>query len=199
MELDELNITKAQGDKLSAIMFFSSTGDYVATIYVAKLLDIYASALTFLPFILDYVHKANAWDTLSLPVALNNALTNFTKELPANANLKCVIDTKRPAPEQLDKCLRVITVNAETEEVDMSNYIAAPNMETFEHTLVPAFHNLESRDVNAGVVQAETDMITIPFHELSNDAMSFISHQNELNKCDFIVLDFNNIQRVVQN
>lgn len=183
----------------TAIIFHDVTGAYNCTVYATDAFNLYTSAITFLPIIIDYVHKRGSWNPSDLGLAITAAIKEVQNHLDDADKAKFKVDLTKPInQEKIAKCSHLINVVGQKQIIDFSDYIVADSMNDFKHNLAPSFVKMTHCSAGVAVVEAEYNMIHMSFEHLTTIATTFSKYFNQLSNSDFIDLKFNNTDKIVQ-
>lgn len=183
----------------TAIIFHDVTGAYNCTVYATDAFNLYTSAITFLPIIIDYVHKRGSWNPSDLGLAITAAIKEVQNHLDDADKAKFEVDLTKPInQEKIAKCSHLINVDGKLQIIDFSDYIVADSMNDFKKNLAPSFVKMTHCSAGVAVVEAEYNMIHMSFENLTTIATTFSKYFNQLSNSDFIDLKFNNTDKIVQ-
>lgn len=183
----------------TAIIFHDVTGAYNCTVYATDAFNLYTSAITFLPMIIDYVHKRGSWNPSDLGLAITAAIKEVQNHLDDADKAKFEVDLTKPInQEKIAKCSHLINVDGQKQIIDFSDYIVADSMDDFKQNLAPSFVKMTHCSAGVAVVEAEYNMIHMSFENLTTIATTFYKYFNQLSNSDFIDLKFNNTDKIVQ-
>lgn len=183
----------------TAIIVHDVTGAYNCTVYATDAFNLYTSAITFLPIIIDYVHKRGSWNPSDLGLAITAAIKEVQNHLDDADKAKFKVDLTKPInQEKIAKCSHLINVDGQKQIIDCSDYIVADSMNDFKHNLATSFVKMTHRSAGVAVVEAEYNMIQMSFEHLTTIATTFSKYFNQLSNSDFIDLKFNNTDKIVQ-
>lgn len=183
----------------TAIIFHDVTGAYNCTVYATDAFNLYTSAITFLPMIIDYVHKRGSWNPSDLGLAITAAIKEVQNHLDDTDQVKFKVDLNKPInQEKIAKCSHLINVDGQKQIIDFSDYIVADSMDDFKQNLAPSFVKMTHCSAGVAVVEAEYNMIHMSFENLTTIATTFYKYFNQLSNSDFIDLKFNNTDKIVQ-
>lgn len=183
----------------TAIIFNDVTGAYNCTVYATDAFNLYTNAITFLPMIIDYVHKRGSWNPSDLGLAITAAIKEVQNHLDDTDQVKFKVDLNKPInQEKIAKCSHLINVDGQKQIIDFSDYIVADSMDDFKQNLAPSFVKMTHCSAGVAVVEAEYNMIHMSFENLTTIATTFYKYFNQLSNSDFIDLKFNNTDKIVQ-
>lgn len=183
----------------TAIIFHDVTGAYNCTVYATDAFNLYTSAITFLPMIIDYVHQHGSWNPSDLGLAITAAIKEVQNHLDDTDQVKFKVDLNKPInQEKIAKCSHLINVDGQKQIIDFSDYIVADSMDDFKQNLAPSFVKMTHCSAGVAVVEAEYNMIHMSFENLTTIATTFYKYFNQLSNSDFIDLKFNNTDKIVQ-
>ncbi len=183
----------------TAIIFHDVTGAYNCTVYATDACNLYTSAITFLPMIIDYVHKRGSWNPNELGLSITAAIKEVQNHLDDTDKAKFKVDLTKPInQEKIAKCSHLINVDGQQQIIDFSDYVIADSMNDFKQNLAPSFVKMTHRSAGVAVVEAECNMIHMSFDNLTTSATTFYKYFNQLINSDFINLKFNNTDTIVQ-
>lgn len=183
----------------TAIIFHDVTGAYNCAVYATDAFNLYTSAITFLPMIIDYVHKHGSWNPSDLGLTITAAIKEVQNHLDDADKAKFKVDLNKPInQEKIAKCSHLINVDGKQQIIDFSDYVIADSMDDFKQNLAPSFVKMTHRSAGVAVVEAECNLIHMSFENLATSATTFYKYFNQLSNSDFIDLKFNNTDKIVQ-
>lgn len=183
----------------TAIIFHDITGAYNCTVYATNAFNLYTSAITFLPMLIDYVHKHGSWNPSDLGLTIVAAIKEVQNYLDDADKVKFEVDLHKPInQDKIAKCSHLINVDGQRQIIDFSDYVVADSMDDFKQNLAPSFVEMTHRSAGVAVVEAAYDMICMSFENLTTSATTFYKYFDQLSNSDFIDLKFNDTDKIVQ-
>lgn len=183
----------------TAIIFHDITGAYNCTVYATNAFNLYTSAITFLPMLIDYVHKHGSWNPSDLGLTIVAAIKEVQNYLDNADKVKFEVDLHKPInQDKIDKCSHLINVDGQRQIIDFSDYVVADSMDDFKQNLAPSFVEMTHRSAGVAVVEAAYNMICMSFENLTASATTFYKYFDQLSNSDFIDLKFNDTDKIVQ-
>lgn len=183
----------------TAIIFHDITGAYNCTVYATNAFNLYTSAITFLPMLIDYVHKHGSWNPSDLGLTIVAAIKEVQNYLDDADKVKFEVDLHKPInQDKIAKCSHLINVDGQRQIIDFSDYVVADSMDDFKQNLAPSFVKMTHRSAGVAVVEAAYNMICMSFENLTTSATTFYKYFDQLSNSDFIDLKFNDTDKIVQ-
>lgn len=183
----------------TAIIFHDITGAYNCTVYATNAFNLYTSAITFLPMLIDYVHKHGSWNPSDLGLTIVAAIKEVQNYLDDADKVKFEVDLHKPInQDKIAKCSHLINVDGQRQIIDFSDYVVADSMDDFKQNLAPSFVEMTHRSAGVAVVEAAYNMICMSFENLTTSATTFYKYFDQLSNSDFIDLKFNDTDKIVQ-
>lgn len=183
----------------TAIIFHDITGAYNCTVYATNAFNLYTSAITFLPMLIDYVHKHGSWNPSDLGLTIVAAIKEVQNYLDNADKVKFEVDLHKPInQDKIAKCSHLINVDGQRQIIDFSDYVVADSMDDFKQNLAPSFVEMTHRSAGVAVVEAAYSMIYMSFENLTASATTFYKYFDQLSNSDFIDLKFNDTDKIVQ-
>lgn len=183
----------------TAIIFHDITGAYNCTVYATNAFNLYTSAITFLPMLIDYVHKHGSWNPSDLGLTIVAAIKEVQNYLDNADKVKFEVDLHKPInQDKIAKCSHLINVDGQRQIIDFSDYVVADSMDDFKQNLAPSFVEMTHRSAGVAVVEAAYNMICMSFENLTASATTFYKYFDQLSNSDFIDLKFNDTDKIVQ-
>lgn len=183
----------------TAIIFHDITGAYNCTVYATNAFNLYTSAITFLPMLIDYVHKHGSWNPSDLGLTIVAAIKEVQNYLDNADKVKFEVDLHKPInQDKIAKCSHLINVDGQRHIIDFSDYVVADSMDDFKQNLAPSFVEMTHRSAGVAVVEAAYNMICMSFENLTASATTFYKYFDQLSNSDFIDLKFNDTDKIVQ-
>lgn len=183
----------------TAIIFHDITGAYNCTVYATNAFNLYTSAITFLPMLIDYVHKHGSWNPSDLGLTIVAAIKEVQNYLDDADKVKFEVDLHKPInQDKIAKCSHLINVDGQRQIIDFSDYVVADSMDDFKQNLAPSFVEMTRRSAGVAVVEAAYNMIFMSFENLTASATTFYKYFDQLSNSDFIDLKFNDTDKIVQ-
>ena len=183
----------------TAIIFHDITGAYNCTVYATNAFNLYTSAITFLPMLIDYVHKHGSWNPSDLGLTIVAAIKEVQNYLDNADKVKFEVDLHKPInQDKIAKCSHLINVDGQRQIADFSDYVVADSMDDFKQNLAPSFVEMTHRSAGVAVVEAAYNMICMSFENLTASATTFYKYFDQLSNSDFIDLKFNDTDKIVQ-
>ena len=183
----------------TAIIFHDITGAYNCTVYATNAFNLYTSAITFLPMLIDYVHKHGSWNPSDLGLTIVAAIKEVQNYLDNADKVKFEVDLHKPInQDKIAKCSHLINVDGQRQIIDFSDYVVADSTDDFTQNLAPSFVEMTHRSAGVAVVEAAYNMIYMSFENLTASATTFYKYFDQLSNSDFIDLKFNDTDKIVQ-
>lgn len=183
----------------TAIIFHDITGAYNCTVYATNAFNLYTSTITFLPMLIDYVHKHGSWNPSDLGLTIVAAIKEVQNYLDNDNKVKFEVDLHKPInQDKIAKCSHLINVDGQRQIIDFSDYVVADSMDDFKQNLAPSFVEMTHCSAGVAVVEAAYNMICMSFENLTASATTFYKYFDQLSNSDFIDLKFNDTDKIVQ-